>query len=39
MRTIDELAQAIADTLAPYEPIRTPASIIKMYLTKPPTSP
>ncbi|PPJ29715.1 hypothetical protein C5E45_34075 [Nocardia nova] len=38
VRTIDELAQAIADALAPYEPICPPASIIKMYMTKPPTS-
>ncbi|MFE9424381.1 hypothetical protein ACFYNO_15585 [Kitasatospora sp. NPDC006697] len=36
VRTIDELAQAIADALAPYEPISIPASIIKMYMTKPP---
>ncbi|MEV8323529.1 hypothetical protein [Kitasatospora sp. NPDC056731] len=39
VRTIDELAQVIADEIAPYEPIRVPASVIKMYMTKPPLSP
>ncbi|GAA1334715.1 hypothetical protein GCM10009647_076540 [Streptomyces sanglieri] len=37
-RTIDELAQAVAEAIAPYEPIPMPASIIKMYMTKPPAS-
>jgi hypothetical protein len=37
VRTIDELAQAIAEALAPYEPIPMPAAVVKMYLTKPPT--
>jgi hypothetical protein len=38
VRTIDELAQAIADALAPYQRIPTPASVIKMYMTKLPAS-
>ncbi|WP_153470697.1 hypothetical protein [Streptomyces kaniharaensis] len=37
VRTIDELAQVIAEAIAPYEPIPVLASAIKMYMTKPPT--
>jgi hypothetical protein len=37
VRTLDELAQAIADALAPYERVPMPAVVVKMYLTKPPT--
>lgn len=33
LRTVDELAQAIADAVAPYEPVPPPASVIKMRLT------
>ncbi|WP_435583461.1 hypothetical protein [Amycolatopsis thermoflava] len=36
VRTIDDLAQAIAEALAPYERVPMPAALVKMYLTKPP---
>lgn len=38
VRTIDELAQAIAEALAPYQSVPMPTMLIKMYLTKPPSA-
>ncbi|WP_329321641.1 hypothetical protein [Streptomyces sp. NBC_01262] len=36
VRTVDELAQAIADAIAPYAPVPPPAAVIKMWLSAPP---
>ncbi|KQV11993.1 hypothetical protein ASE03_28605 [Kitasatospora sp. Root187] len=34
LRTVDELAEAIAVAIAPYEAVPPPASVIKMWLTR-----
>ncbi|WP_331736964.1 hypothetical protein [Streptomyces sp. NBC_00211] len=38
VQTVDELAEAIAEALAPYQPVRMPASLIKTWLTTAPLS-
>ncbi|WP_394426323.1 hypothetical protein [Streptomyces sp. SGAir0957] len=38
VRTVDELAEAIATALVPYQPVLMPASLIKTWLTTPPLS-
>jgi hypothetical protein len=34
LRTIDELAEAIATAIAPYEPISIPAAAVKTWLKR-----
>jgi hypothetical protein len=38
VQSVDELAEAIAEAIAPYEPVRMPAVLIKRWLTRPPLS-
>ncbi len=37
-RTVDELAEALAEVLGPHQPVPMPASLIKTWLTRPPLS-
>lgn len=36
VQTVDELAEVIAESIAPYEPVRMPGVLIKRWLTRPP---
>ncbi|MEU6350154.1 hypothetical protein ABZ896_12585 [Streptomyces sp. NPDC047072] len=38
VQSVDELAEAIAEALVPYQPVRMPGVLIKTWLTRPPLS-
>ncbi|WP_327378845.1 hypothetical protein OG393_33570 (plasmid) [Streptomyces sp. NBC_01216] len=38
VQTLDELAEVIAESIAPYEPVRMPGVLIKRWLTRSPLS-